>query len=330
MPDQANPYYTEKSNKDEISFFAKADYALGKLKIYGDIQFRTLALDITPDETLLPNQEIITKSWSFFNPKVGLSFEVNKNNSVYASYGRNGREPTKVDLFGGFQLNPSNLPQVLADSVKAEYVNDFEAGINFSYPWLTGQINGFYMKFENEIAPIGEYVPEGFLQLRQNMPESYRAGVEAALRFRATEPLYFDVNATYMTARIKSYSPAGDQTYNDVAPALTPDFMGSATVNYEFAKRFTVSLSGRYVGESFQEPTNNELFIMPAFFVADAGLTVNLWGSSRLELFINNIFDEQYFTFGAPVDLDFDGSFDEPGYFVQPPRNFYTKLVIAF
>jgi outer membrane receptor protein involved in Fe transport len=91
-----------------------------------------------------------------------------------------------------------------------------------------------------------------------------------------------------------------------------------------------VSLSGRYVGESFQEPTNNALFIMPSFFVADAGLTVNLWGTSRLEVFVNNIFDEQYFTFGAPVDLDFDGGFDEPGYFVQPPRNFYTKLIIAF
>ena len=330
MPDKANPYYTEESKKDEFSFFAKADYSLGKLKIYGDVQFRTLSLDIEPDQVLLPGQGTVTKSWNFLNPKLGLSYQLNQNNSLYVSYGRNGREPTKVDLFGGFQLNSSNLPQVEADSVRPEFVNDFEGGINFSYPWLTGQVNLFYMKFTDEIAPIGEYVPEGFLQLRKNMPSSYRAGAEMALRVRGSGNAYFDVNATYINARIESYSPAGDQTYTDVKAPLTPQFMGAGTINYAFAERFTISVTGRYSGESYLEPTNNEAFIMPSFFVADLGFSARFWKSSHFDIFLNNIFDKQYFTYGAPVDLNFDGTFDEPGYFVQPPRNFYAKLVIGF
>jgi iron complex outermembrane receptor protein len=330
MPDKANPYYTEKSRKDEFSMFAKADYSLGKLKLYGDIQLRTLGLDIDPDEALLPGQGTITKNWTFLNPKIGLSYKVNRYNSLYISYGRNGREQKKIDLFGGFQLNPSNLSQVLADSVRPEYVNDIEAGLNFSYPWLTGQLNVFYMKFRDEIAPIGEYVPEGFLQLRKNMPGSFRTGIEIAARIRIVDELHFDFNTTYMQARIDEYAPEGDQVYENVTPALTPEWTGSGTLNYAFAKRFTISLTGRYNSESYLEPTNNEAFVMPSFFVADAGLSVSFWKASHFDIFLNNIFDTQYFTYGAPVDLDFDGAFDEPGYFVQPPRNFYAKLVIGF
>ena len=106
--------------------------------------------------------------------------------------------------------------------------------------------------------------------------------------------------------------------------------MGSGTLNYDFGRRFTVSLTGRYVGESFQEPTNNPAFIMPDFFVADAGFSVRFGEAHHFDIFLNNIFDAQYFTYGAPVDIDFDGTFDEPGYFVQPPRNFYAKLVLGF
>lgn len=330
MPDLANPYYDESSYKNEISLFAKGDYSIGKLKVYGDLQFRTLSLNIEPDQTLLPEQEKVELAWTFINPKVGITYQLDEYKSVYASAGRNGREPTKVDLFGGFQLNGSNLPSVQNEGVKAEYVNDYELGLNFNYPWVSGQINGFYMQFENEIAPIGEFVPEGFLQLRKNMPSSFRAGVELDFNLRISEKLSFKGNSTYMRAQIDRYAPEGDQVYTNVTSALSPEFMGSGTLSYSFLKRLSLSLSGRYVSESYLEPTNNEAFKAPEFFVADAGLSIRFSERSQLDLFVNNIFDELYFTNGAPIDTDFDGSFNEPGYFVQPPRNFYTKLIMKF
>lgn len=330
MPDKANPYYTEESNKNELSLFAKGDYALGKLKIFGDLQFRTLSLNINPDQTLLPGQGTVEVPWTFLNPKVGVTFQLDSYKSVYVSAGRNGREPTKVDLFGGFQLNSSNLVSIQNGDVRPEYVNDYEAGLNFSYPWLSGQLNGFYMQFTDEIAPIGEFVPEGFLQLRKNMPSSFRAGIELDFKLKITDDLTFIGNSTYMKAQIDSYEPEGDQVYTNVTSALSPEFIGGGTFRYSFAKRFSFNFGGRYVSESYLEPTNNELFITPDFFVADAGLSVRITEKSQLDLFLNNIFDQQYFTNGAPVDLDFDGTFDEPGYFVQPPRNFYAKLVVEF
>tara|TARA_R100001015_G_C4632754_1_gene196741 strand:- start:1182 stop:3389 length:2208 start_codon:yes stop_codon:yes gene_type:complete len=329
-PDLANPYYLEESFKNELSLFAKGDYTIGKFTIYGDLQFRTLTLNIDPDKTLLPDQENVELDWTFINPKIGLTYKIDDYKSIYASAGRNGREPTKVDLFGGFQLNSSNLVSIQNGDVKPEYVNDFELGLNFNYPWLAGQINGFYMQFENEIAAIGEFVPEGFLQLRKNMPSSYRAGVELDFTLKITDDLSFIGNSTYMRAQIDRYEPEGDQVYENVTSALSPEFMGSATLTYSFLKRISLRLGGRYVSESYLEPTNNEQFKTPEFFVADAGLSIRFSENSKLDLFVNNIFDELYFTNGAPVDNDFDGTFDEPGYFVQPPRNFYTKLTFEF
>ena len=331
IPNTKNPYYVEHSRKDEFSAFAKADYKIGKLRFFGDLQVRTLKLDIDPDNTLLPNEDIINKHWTFVNPRIGLNYEINRSSQLYASFGHTGREPTKVDILGGFNLNPSNLESVKSDDVKPEFVNDLEIGANFKYASFSGQLNFFYMFFENEIAPIGAYVPEGFIQLRKNMPRSFRRGIEFDFRWNIVSKLALAGNLTYMNSEIREYNPEEDPNeYKNVKPALSPEVITKGTLIYEPLNWLNFSLSGRYVSDSYQEPTNNELFTMHSFFVADLGAGVKFGKGHSFDIFFNNIFDEQYFTFGAPVDLDWDGTMDEPGYFVQPPRNFYARLVLKF
>ena len=331
VPDNQNPYYEEHAQKDEFSLFGKADYQIGNIRIYGDLQFRTLKLDIDPDNTLLPDEGIITKNWTFVNPRIGINYELNSTKQLYASFGHTGREPTKIDIFGGFSLNPSNLESVKNDDIKPEFVHDLEAGINFKYPTLTGQLNLFYMMFKDEIAPIGTYVPEGFLQLRKNVPSSFRRGVELDFTWAVFSKLNFSGNFTYMDSEIKEYNPDDDpNTYKNVKPALSPEVITKGKLEYSLLSWLNFNATGRFVSESYQEPTNNEMFTMPSFFVADLGAGVTFEKGHSFDIFFNNVFDQQYFTYGAPVDLDWDGSFDEPGYFVQPPRNFYARLVLKF
>lgn len=331
VPDDKNPYYEEHSQKDELSLFAKADYLLGRTKLFADIQFRTLKLDIDPDDTLLPDEGIIRKNWTFLNPRIGVSHQLNETKQIYVSYGRTGREPTKVDIFGGFNLNESNLESVKSDDIRPEFVNDFEAGMLFRYPSFRGQLNLYYMIFKDEIAPIGAYVPEGFLQLRKNMPNSFRRGVELDFVWDIIDNLSFAGNFTYMDSEIEEYNPEEDpNVYKNVTPALSPEVITRGELRYQATNWLKFSLAGRYVSESYQEPTNNEMFIMPSFFVADLGAGVLFGKGHSFDIFLNNIFDQQYFTYGAPVDLDWDGIFDEPGYFVQPPRNFYARFIFKF
>jgi len=328
IPDNADPYYNERSWKNELSVFGKLDYKTNRLTLFADLQFRTLKLEIDPDETLLPDEPNVVKNWTFLNPKIGLTYTLDNVKNLYLFYGYTGREPTKIDIFGGFQLNESNLESVLSDDVKAEYVHDIEAGFRFNRYNINGQINAFFMKFNNEIAPIGKYVPEGFIQLRKNIPSSYRAGIELNWNWNFVPSFYFNGNTTFMQSQIKEYAPEEDpQVYENVSQPFSPNFMAMGALVYEFRSLFDVEISGRYVSESYLEPTNQADMIIPAFFAANMRFGINFYKDNRLDIFFNNIFNEQYFTYGAPVDPDWDGNM-EPGYFIQPPRNLFLQLTI--
>lgn len=330
MPDMANPYYDERSNKNEFSAFAKANYLIGRLNIYADVQFRSVRLNIIPDEGYLPGEENVIKNWSFINPKAGFNFQINNEQSLYAFFGRSGREPTKVDILGGFTLGSYNLINVRSDEVTPEYVNDFETGYRFGNEQFQIQANYFYMDFENEIAPIGEYVPEGFIQLRKNIPDSYRTGIELDWQVDLLPDFVFSGNGTYMKSQINVYAPEGDNlSYQNVSQPLSPEWMGMADLRYKINTIAELSFSAQTMGDSYLEPTNQESFIMPGFTVFNANARIFI-GKHELGLFLNNIFDKQYFTYGAPLDVDFDGTFDQPGFFVQPPRHFYGILKLRF
>lgn len=327
IPDDANPYYDERSRKNELSLFAKADYRLNNWSILGDLQFRSLNLKINPDDQLLPGEREVVKNWTFINPKIGFSYSLDFTKDFYAYYGFAGREPTKIDILGGFQLNSSNLPSVRSDEVKPEYVHDIEGGFRISRETFRLKVNGFLMKFRNEIAPIGAYVPEGFIQLRKNIPSSYRTGMELDWQWDIFQNLRFTGNATFMKSRIKEYDPVEDPNiYRNVSQPLSPSFMGNGALTYFYRDIFEIELSGSYMSESYLEPTNQEELKMPGFFVANARIKVNFLKKHTFQFYLNNLFDKQYFTYGAPVDPDYDG-ISEPGYFMQPPLNFYAMLI---
>jgi iron complex outermembrane receptor protein len=328
IPDNADPYYDERSWKNELSIFAKANYNFGQLSLFADFQFRTLKLEINPDDTMLPGILNIVKNWTFVNPKLGINYSLDKEKNLYLFYGYSGREPTKIDILGGFQLNSSNLESVLSDDVKPEYVHDIEGGFRIDEKRFSGQINAFYMNFKNEIAPIGKYVPEGFIQLRKNIPASYRTGIELNWNWNFISSFDFNGNATFMKSQIEEYAPEDDpQVYTNVTQPFSPNFMAKAALVYRFRKLFDIEISGRYVGESYLEPTNQQNLILPSFFVADMRFGINFYKENRFEIFFNNVFDKQYFTYGAPVDPNYNGNI-QPGYFIQPPRNLFMQLTL--
>lgn len=330
VPNYSTPYYDDKSQKDEVSIFGKASYAFNKLTLFADLQLRTVSLELTPDETFLGQAATIpTRNWTFLNPKVGITYNLNSDYNLYASYGRSGREPTRYDILGSTQINTFNLESAQdVDAVKAEYVNDFEAGFRVRKGKLTGQANLFYMQFENEIAPIGQSIPEGFVQLRKNVPSSYRRGLELDWNYQITSSLRFGGNATYMQSQIKEFAPEdADEVYTDVHPVISPEWIVNGTLAYSFGKVLEVAVSPRYVSESYLEPTNQPDLMLPSYFVMDAQITWSFLENHSFSLHLNNIFNEEYYSYGEPVMY---GEATVPGYFVQPPFHVYGMLNLRF
>ncbi len=324
---EADPFYDEHSIKNEISGFIKGTYRWRNFELYGDLLLRKAGLNIDPDKSLLPQTSRISLNW---NPKIGFNYFIDNSQKIYLFFGRSGREPTKVDLLGGFQLNASNLDQLQNEIVKPEFVNNLEAGYEWNRPDFRITLNVFYMNFTNEIAPIGAFVPEGFLQLRKNILSSYRTGLELDFSWKPIHNLEFSGSSTYMRSRIREYRPEGfSQAFEQVEQALNPEWQGNGRLLYRPLKWLELETSVNYAGESFLEPTNQPGLILPAYWVLNGRIGLRFTEKWSLDVLTNNIFDRLYYTYGAPVDPDFDGN-NEPGYFVQPPRHFYGMLKMMF
>lgn len=326
VPNFASPYYQDRSVKDEFSAFAKASYTHENWIFFGDLQARFVNLQLTPDTQFLgENRTIPLYSWQFLNPKVGLTYQLNALQNVYGSFGRTGREPNRSDFLGGVQINAGNI-DFLQDqnNVRAEFVNNYELGYRIGTEKANAQVNFFYMDFENEIAPIGAFVDQFFLQLFANQEDSYRRGVEFDWSTKLSDRFRILGNATYMRSIISRYQPEGSsEVFTNISTPFSPEVFLNARVQYSPIKNLQVEFHTRNVGDSFTELTNNPDFVLPAYWVNNLRLSKKFGKHYTFDLEVNNLFNELYFTDGAPVG-------NELAVFAQAPRHFFGRFTARF
>jgi iron complex outermembrane receptor protein len=332
VPNFDQPYYNDRSQKDEASAFVKGSWRLDNLEIFGDVQVRAVSLDFFPDADFLGfDASVPTRNWVFINPKAGFTYHLNDELNVYASFGRSGREPRRFDILGSTQINTINLPIVRnLDGVEAEFVNNLEAGVRFANKNYRFALNAFYMQFQNEIAPIGEFIAEGFVQQYKNMEASYRLGLEVDYLIEFIEGFRLRGGATWMQANISGFQDDNTgQRFENVSPILTPTWNIQSTLEKDLPRNITVGVRGRYLSETFMELTNNPELVVPESFVTDLRINWKFYGESSLSIQLNNLLNTTYFTYGMPVDPTFSGNL-EPGFFIQPPRHIYATLRLVF
>lgn len=316
-PDFVFPAGNEGSFKDEGSVFLKANKTLSSLNlsVFGDIQLRYVAMRFeVSGANGLTNEN---RSFTFINPRLGLTYDINGLQNVYASFGRTGREPTRIDFFS------NNF------DIQEEYVNDFELGYRLNNGRLQWNLNAFYMDFENEIAEIGGVIQNTYFELRQNVRSSLRYGLELESKYNFTPDFHIGLLATYMMTNIDEVSLNGT-TENNAEQVLSPNMIITPEVQYTFLDKVTVNVNGRYLSEAYAEIFNNPEFIIPSSFILNAGVEYRVSDNISASVFVNNITDELYFTDGAPVDQNFDGNPEGVGFRVQAPRNVFARLSLRF
>lgn len=322
-PFLTDPLYFNTGHKQDASGFVKASYTAGRTTLFGDVQGRRAEFRYTPWEHAGISERSI--SWSFLNPKVGVTYAVSAPVSLYASLGKNTREPTRNDMFAGFDnLDTTNVDFVGDLSrVKPESVRDLELGVTYRGARLAAQANVYSMDFRNEIAPIGALSYIGS-PLRKNVGRSYRRGVEVDVNYRATPKLLLTVNAAASTNRIREYTDStGDTpvTYHDVEPLLTPRFMTFERAQFDVSRHLTLAVESHYTARSFLQNTGDARYVLPSALTLNASVA---WRYRQAELTVrmNNLTDNEKYGSGY-VD---DG---QSAYFVVPPRNVFVGLRVG-
>ena len=291
--------YENHGYKYEANGFAKAGWDAGRWHVYGDAQLRWAQFKYSGSV----GEESI--DWTFFNPKLGVRYDLSPRLSVYASAGMTSREPTRSDLLSG-EDDASVLPDF--HSVKPEKLADFELGVDLKTPTLALHANLYDMEFHDEIALTGQLSEIG-LPLRQNVSRSSRRGFELDVKWQPVKPLRLGATLNISRNRISSwtqfydvYDTAGtwvggvSRTFSDVAPLLTPELVTNLFAEWDVLPWITLSAAGRYQAQSFLDNTNVSDLVTPDLFVLSAGFSIDLAGAlpgrPRLRVLGQNLLNE--------------------------------------
>ena len=323
-PELTQPLYFNTGHKNDASAFAKLGYTLGAATLFGDLQVRHAEFRYDPDAHAgIPARSI---GWSFVNPKAGATYQLSAPWSLYASFGKNTREPARSDMFAGFDnLDTTNVAFVGGlGTVKPETVHDLEAGAAYRGAAVDLAANIYSMSFHNEIAPIGALSYIG-TPLRKNVASSYRRGVEADVAYRGLRRLVFTANAVASMNRIREYADqSGDSTvvYRRVEPLLTPRFLSTQRAELAASPRLTLALEHRYQSRSYLQNTSDSRFVLPPASLVDGSISMQV-GSAELVVRGNNLTNSNKFGSGY-------ASGGVPYYYVLPPRNVFVTGRVRF
>jgi iron complex outermembrane receptor protein len=323
QPVMGTPLYFNTGHKQDQAGFTKIAYDVGRATVFGDLQARHAQFRYTPDAHAgIAGSSI---SWSFLNPKAGVTYQLTQPLSLYASYGRTTREPARVDMFAGFDnLDTSNVAFVGGlDRVKPETVHDLEIGTNYRSPSLDVQANLYSMDFHNQIAPIGALSYIGS-PLNKNVASSYRRGIEADVTYRGIPRWLLTGNATESVNRIREYTDSSGiapVTYHNVEPLLTPRFVSFGRAQFSATQSIDLALQGRYQSVAFLQNTSDRRYILPQALDMDASVAWRL-GRNELVVQANNLTDSKKYGSGYASD-------GVSYYFVLPPRNIFVTLKVG-
>jgi len=321
--DLGYPAYDNTGHKTEISAFGKAALALGMATLFADLQVRSAEFRYTP--TAGYGLDEASERWSFVNPRAGITVRAGRGVTFFASYGTTGREPTRSDLFAGADdVTPDDAPALLPlTRVKPEHVNDLEVGSAFTLGGVRLSVGAFDMRFRDEIARTGATTPLGY-DLRANVGRSYRRGVELDGAWAVTPTLDVEATASVNRSRIERYRDESTGTvYTDIAPILTPTFIGGHRLTWRALSQLALTADGRYQSRSFLAPTGDRRLSTTPFYVLDGGATIELAGQT-LSLTGRNLLDRRAYPSG---DVSGQG---EPRYFILAPRSLDVTVRLAF
>ncbi len=326
LPTDNYQYYFDSSRKTDFNIFSKVNYDLNtKFNLFVDLQYRNVHFKANGNDTGLVND-----TFDFFNPKAGITFMVNEKNNLYFSYALAQREPNRNDYEAG---NP-----------KPEKLNDFELGWRYKSGNTLIDLNGYYMKYKNQLVLTGELNDVGF-PIRQNSGNSYRMGLEAEAVVKVSEQLYVQSNFTVSTNKNEDFVFERDgelQNLGNTHIAFSPDFIASNAITYQPVKQFQISLLTKYVGEQYMGNIDAVSSKLKSYSINDLNVSYEwkpkkIFKSIVLNVLVNNIFDIKYESNGYFYTYDDDWSnpgsistIEGAGYYPQAGINFLAGLNLKF
>ena len=334
-------WYDNYGFKADFSIFTKAEVNIeDKIVLFADLQFRRVDYTLRGED-----KDFISLDWSdsynFFNPKGGVTLNLNNKNQFYASVSVGRKEPGRADI-------KESIKAKRANEILPERVIDYEAGYKFSSSKLFMTANLYFMEYKDQLVPTGKLSETGYV-IKENVKNSFRHGVEITAAWKPLGFMSLKGNLTLSTNKIMDYTQyldIFDMDWNIIDQktlffkktdiAFSPSVTGMAALSFNPSLSSSFSLMGKYVGKQFLDNTSDNANSVPSYFVTS--LTVSKSFEIKtdrfidIQFFVDNLFDHKYFSNGWVYKAQFiDGSnYLEEGIYPQAGINFTAKVSLRF
>ena len=360
--DPRHRYYQYFGAKYFGSLYANQSYQLtDRINLTGSLQMRRQRFSL--DQTRMGafsgyNYDL---DWTFLSPRAGLTYRLNHEVSLLASYALSSRVPADWEIYDAgdpFSFPSLNIRSIRhsgpGDSIivfgdptaRSERVHNFELGVNYRSEQRSFTANMFWMEFSNEIVPYGGLNDLG-LPITTNVDRSVHAGIEFSAANQLSEKFRLSGNFSYNYNRIKRFAVTetvydNDSDWNYVASrpysydnktiAGFPDYIGNLIGEFT-TDRLNLVYRGRIVGRIYVENSNvGDLSIDP-YIVSSISCGISLgqaFNLGRLELSarLDNLFDKSYSSSGYGGVTRFANAADQywAEYIPAAGRSIFTSL----
>ncbi len=320
-------YYFSDAKKHDFSVFSKATYKINnKLSAYFDLQGRFVNYKtngLTSDRIVIA----VNENFSFFNPKLGVTYKVNPNSNIYFSYGVANKEPNRNDFESNIGVEPEKL-------------NDFELGWRFNNDKVKLSSNLYYMSYKDQLVLTGNLDNVGDY-LRANMGDSYRLGLEIDADVLISETFSIRPNLALSENKIKDFLLTRDgatKNLGNTTISFSPSIVAGNAFVYQPTKGLQLSFLSKYVGEQYLSNTDTDASKLDSYFTSDFNIvyeiqTNSVFKSIVFSALINNVFNKEYVDRGYTY-LDSwstpGASFEVQGYYPQATTNFLIGATLKF
>ena len=344
--DPNHEYYRNKGIKTDGNIYLKIDYELKKdLNAYVDMQYRHIDYRIegTNDKwNILTNDGLqlldIDEKFDFFNPKLGLSWQIDNRQRMFGSFSVAHKEPTRNNYTEG----------KLYEHPKPERLFDYELGYSYNNRCLNIGANLYYMDYKDQLVLTGELNEIGE-PLATNMPKSYRMGLELMAGVRTDFGFSWDINATWSRNRIVDFtetlyenedvSAEKWEIYRGDTPiAFSPDWIMNNQFSYQY-KKIGVSLQTQFVSKQYMSNACLEEHALDPYLVSNLYFSYSFKlpfvKSATMGLTVYNLFNEEYESTGyAGSGYYYENGektrYNYAGYAVQAGTNILGHLSLKF
>ncbi len=337
-------YYDGMGYKTDLSQYIKVNHNITReLSAYVDLQYRHVAYRITggvdnyDSNTKAMQQMDMKQVFNFFNPKLGLFYQIAPAHSLYASMAISHREPNRKNYT---DATPDTYP-------RAEKLTDYELGYGYQSERLSLSANAYYMLYTDQLVMNGKMTDVGGMLL-ENVPDSYRMGLELQLAVRPLSWLRLDASVGLSQNRIKDYkyfyavydtdwefASLREVSYHNTTIAYSPSVVASGALTAEYAG-WTASLRTQYVGKQYLDNTESRDRMLKGFHTMGLALSYKLpirWVRDwRLDLQINNLLNAKYYSNGYVYDvgIDHEGqTYSDMRYYPQAGINFLLGTTLS-